>query len=158
GMIIAGLGMGLLQPVYTTAVQNDAPREHLGAAIASTVFFRSIGSTLGVAIFGSVLLTIYKHDFMNAIPPGGPQVELRPFLNPMMLPILLPQLQAEFGKYPGGLNLLQTLFGAVRTALLHGLQVIFFVSAIVMSAGVLLNASLKEVPLRGRGPTTPDAG
>jgi EmrB/QacA subfamily drug resistance transporter len=30
GMVIAGLGMGLLQPVYTLAVQNVAPRHQMG--------------------------------------------------------------------------------------------------------------------------------
>ncbi len=59
GMILAGLGMGLLQPVYTVAVQNVAPRAQMGAATASTIFFRAIGSTLGVSLFGSVLLTNY---------------------------------------------------------------------------------------------------
>ena len=36
GMIVAGFGMGLLKPVYTVAVQNVAPRQHMGAATAST--------------------------------------------------------------------------------------------------------------------------
>src|SRR6185436_2006252 len=44
GMVIVGLGMGLVQPVYTLVVQNSAPREHMGAATASSQFFRSIGS------------------------------------------------------------------------------------------------------------------
>src|SRR5207237_2302440 len=43
GMVIAGLGMGLLQPVYTIAVQNVAPRHQMGAATSSSIFFRSIG-------------------------------------------------------------------------------------------------------------------
>ena len=42
GMVIAGLGMGLLQPVYTLAVQNVAPRRQMGAATSSTIFFRSM--------------------------------------------------------------------------------------------------------------------
>ena len=62
-MIVAGLGMGLLQPVYTLAVQNVAPREHMGAATSSTIFFRSIGSTVGVAAFGSMMLTQYHDEF-----------------------------------------------------------------------------------------------
>ena len=35
---------------------------------------------------------------------------------------------------PGGLALLQTLFADVRTALMHGLQEIFFWSAVIMVA------------------------
>jgi MFS family permease len=149
-MVIAGLGMGLVQPVYTLAVQNSAPREHMGAATASAMFFRSIGSTLGVAIFGSLLLTIYKRDFSGGVPPAIPQTSLKPFFNPLMLAQLRPQLEAEFGRYPGGIDILKILFADVRTALAHGLQVLFFVSAVIMTAAVALNALLREVPLRGR--------
>ena len=63
GMIVSGLGMGLLQPVYTVAVQNVAPRAQMGAATSSTIFFRSIGSTVGVAAFGSIMLTRYHSEF-----------------------------------------------------------------------------------------------
>ena len=55
--------MGLLLPAYTVAVQNAAPHKHMGIATATSTFFRSIGSTVGVAIFGSILLTHYHHDF-----------------------------------------------------------------------------------------------
>ena len=47
GMIIAGLGMGLLQPVYTLAVQNVAPRRQMGAATSSTIFFDRLAVPLG---------------------------------------------------------------------------------------------------------------
>ena len=73
-MIVAGLGMGLLQPVYTVAVQNVAPREQMGAATSSTIFFRSIGSTVGVAAFGSIMLTRY-HDEFSADDAGAGAAE-----------------------------------------------------------------------------------
>ena len=72
GMIVSGLGMGLLQPVYTVAVQNVAPRAQMGAATSSTIFFRSIGSTVGVAAFGSIMLTRYHSDFARAVPSQVP--------------------------------------------------------------------------------------
>src|SRR6476659_1838084 len=72
GMILAGLGMGMLNPVYTVAVQNAAPRNYMGAATASTTFFRSIGATVGVAIFGTMLLTSYHHDFDAVVPQSIP--------------------------------------------------------------------------------------
>jgi EmrB/QacA subfamily drug resistance transporter len=148
-MVIVGTGMGLLNPVYTLAVQNAAPREHMGAATASTQFFRSIGSTMGVAVFGSILLTIYHHDFANGVPAGTPPKALQLFSNPMMLPQMRDQLIAAFS-YPGGLLTLRTLVANVRSSLVHGLQVIFFVGAVIMVAAVLLNSMLREVPLRGR--------
>jgi len=150
GMVIVGLGMGLVQPVYTLVVQNSAPREHMGAATASSQFFRSIGSTMGVAVFGTVLLSIYKHDFAFGVPPGTPTLALKPFSNPLLLAQIRPQLETSFAKYPGGPELLNKLFLDVRVSLIHGLQVIFIMGAVVMGVGVLINALLPEVPLRGR--------
>src|SRR5580765_6140297 len=71
-MVISGLGMGLLQPVYTLAVQNVAPRRQMGAATSSTIFFRSIGSTVGVAAFGSIMLTRYHTSFAQSMPAHVP--------------------------------------------------------------------------------------
>jgi len=147
-MIVAGFGMGLLLPVYTVAVQNAAPRKHMGAATASTTFFRQIGSTVGVAIFGSILLTNYHHDFAQGVPPGTPPELLKYFSNPLLLGILRPKLLAAFGSYPGGLFLLQKLLANVKVSLVHGLQVIFIASSVVMVAAIVLNVLLKNVPLR----------
>src|SRR5580693_5163350 len=147
-MILAGTGMGLLQPVYTVAVQNVAPRKYMGAATASTAFFRSIGSTLGVAIFGSVLLTGYHRDLMAGIPSDTPASALKLFSNPLLLAQMRPQLLAAFGNSPGGLGVLQMLLANVRIALLHGLQHIFFASAVIMSLAILLHVALRNVPLR----------
>lgn len=150
GMVLVGLGLGFVQPVYTVAVQNAAPRQHMGTATASTQFFRSIGSTVGVAAFGSVLLSLYKHDFAAGVPKGTPAIALRPFNNPLLLPLIRPQLEAAFGRYPGGTALLYKLFDDVKFSLVHGIQVIFFVGAIITSVAVLLNFALREIPLRGR--------
>jgi hypothetical protein len=152
------LGLGLIQPVYTLAVQNSAPREHMGAATASTQFFRSIGSTMGVAIFGSVLLTIYKRDFANGVPPGTPAIALKPFSNPLMLSQIRPQLEAGFAHYPGGLQLLNLLFANVRIALVHGIHAIFVIGAVIMAAAVVLNAFLREVRLKSRMHSEPEIG
>jgi EmrB/QacA subfamily drug resistance transporter len=157
-MVLAGLGLGLIQPVYTLAVQNAAPREHMGAATASTQFFRSIGSTMGVAIFGSVLLTIYKHDFGSGVPHGTPAIALKPFNNPLLLAQIRPQLEAGFGRYPGGLQLLKLLLANVRVALVHGIHAIFVVGAVIMCGAVLLNALLPEVRLKEKMHAEPEVG
>jgi EmrB/QacA subfamily drug resistance transporter len=154
-MIISGFGMGLLIPVYTTAVQNAAPRKHLGAATASSTFFRSIGSTVGVAIFGSLLLTNYHHDFSAAIPDGLPQEVTVAFSNPLLLPLMQPRLEQIFSRYQGGPGLLQSLYAKVRTALLGGIKLIFLTSTVLMACMFILNLTLKDVPLR-HGPAPPN--
>ncbi len=153
-MIIAGLGMGVMQPIYTLVVQNVAPPAQRGAATASTQFFRSIGSTVGVAVFGSILLGIYHQDFQRSIPRGTPAIALTPFKNPLLVVQFRSRLEAAFGRYPGGLDLLHRLLDNVRNSLVHGLHSIFLLGALLMAAGLLVNLFLREVPLRGR-PTVP---
>jgi len=148
GMILSGLGMGFVMPAYTVAVQNAAPRKHMGAATSSSMFFRSIGSTLGVAIFGSILLVNYNRDFGSAVPPGVPPEAIRPFWNPLMLAQFRGQLEQAFSRWPGGADLLRGLYGNVRFALVHGLKLIFISSAVLMAAATLLNFFLRDVPLR----------
>ena len=160
GMAMAGLGMGLMQTTYTVAVQNAAPRTQMGAATASTMFFRSVGSTLGVAVFGSVLLTSYHRDFAKGVPPGTSPEELQYFSNPLLLLQMRPQLEAVFSRYAGGLDLMRVLMANVRTALIHGLHLIFVSSAVLMTGAVVLNLLLKNVPLRshhGPAPAEPPA-
>jgi EmrB/QacA subfamily drug resistance transporter len=152
GMLIAGFGMGLLMPVYTVAIQNAASREHMGAASALPTFFRSIGSTVGVAICGTVLLTNYHHEFNNAVPSGVAASLLQPFQNPLRLQQMMPQLASMFAGYPGGPGILAQLMASVRTALLHGINLIFVSSAVIMTAAVLLNLLLRSIPLRHGAP------
>ena len=152
-MIFAGFGMGLILPGYTVAVQNAAPHQHIGVATASSTFFRSIGSTVGVAIFGSLLLTRYRHDFADVVPPNIPQEAMAAFSNPILLPQLRPQLESTFSRLDNGPRVLASLFASERTALLGGIQWIFLISAILAGALLILNLLIKNVPLR-HGPVS----
>ena len=148
GMIVAGTGMGLLMPAYTVAVQNVAPLSQMGVATASTIFFRSIGSTVGVAIFGTVMLTTYHRDFAHAVTADVPRSALPLFSNPLLLVQMRPQLQAAFGQQAGGLALLQTLLDSVRVALERGLHLVFLSSAVLMTAAIVLHVALRNLRLR----------
>lgn len=155
GMIMGGLGMGFLNPVYTVAVQNVAPRHQMGAATASTTFFRSVGSTVGIAVFGSVLLTHYRNEFNQGVPSGTPSDALQLFSNPLLLMQMKPQLESVFGRLTGGLDLMNTLMFNVRTSLTHGLHLIFVCSTVIMAAAVVMNIFLKNVPLRAHHQPAP---
>jgi EmrB/QacA subfamily drug resistance transporter len=148
GMIVTGLGMGLVQPVYTIAVQNVAPRKQMGAATSSTIFFRSIGSTVGVAAFGTIMLTRYHHEFAATMPAQVPAGLLPYFGNPLLLMQMRPQIEASVAQTPGGHEMLETAFAAVRTSLEHGLELIFFWSAAIMIFAVFLHLVLRSEPLR----------
>lgn len=67
-MFILGSGLGMFLQVSTLAVQNSTPRADLGAATSTVTFFRNIGSSLGGAIFGSILVARLTHYVGDAIP------------------------------------------------------------------------------------------
>lgn len=66
-MVVIGIGLGLIMPITTIAVQESVARRDLGSGISSTQFFRSIGSTIGVAIIGTVVTNSYISN-INAAP------------------------------------------------------------------------------------------
>ncbi|MER6424166.1 MDR family MFS transporter [Streptomyces sp. NPDC001137] len=51
---VFGLGLGLVMQVLVLIVQNAVSYEDLGVATSGATFFRSIGASFGVAIFGTV--------------------------------------------------------------------------------------------------------
>jgi EmrB/QacA subfamily drug resistance transporter len=54
-MVITGFGVGSFMQVMTLAVQNSVERSLLGTGTAIVTYFRSLGSSLGTAIFGVIL-------------------------------------------------------------------------------------------------------
>ncbi|HEX2913559.1 MAG TPA: MDR family MFS transporter [Chloroflexia bacterium] len=58
-MIVIGIGIGFVMPTMTIAVQESVQRRDLGSGISSVQFFRSIGSTVGVALIGTVVTNSY---------------------------------------------------------------------------------------------------
>ena len=54
-MFVLGLGLGMVTQVLVLAVQNAVAYRDLGTATSGATFFRTIGSSVGVAAFGAVL-------------------------------------------------------------------------------------------------------
>ncbi|AJF64979.1 MDR family MFS transporter [Streptomyces vietnamensis] len=99
---VFGAGLGLVIQVLVLVVQNAVPYEDLGVATSGVTFFRSIGASFGVAVFGTIftsrLAGTLGEVFANAgreLPPGtGPGrvaadpraiAELPPELRPQVL-------------------------------------------------------------------------
>lgn len=54
-MVILGLGMGVAMPVINLAIQSEFSQRELGVVTSSSQLFRSLGSTIGTAVFGAML-------------------------------------------------------------------------------------------------------
>lgn len=66
-MVLLGLGLGPSIPLYTLAVQNAVPPQQMGVATSMTTFFRSMGSTVGVAIVGSLFATTLSEQMASRL-------------------------------------------------------------------------------------------
>ena len=53
-MVVVGVGIGLVMQVLVLVVQNDARPGEVGVATATATFFRSVGGSFGVALFGAI--------------------------------------------------------------------------------------------------------
>jgi len=56
-LIVTDLGLGPLMPTATLAVQSTVEKSLLGVATSATQFIRSLGSTVGTAVIGSLITT-----------------------------------------------------------------------------------------------------
>jgi EmrB/QacA subfamily drug resistance transporter len=154
-MLVLGLGMGTGMSLYTLVVQNALPRK-IGQASAALIFFRSIGSTVGLAAMGSVLNSSYLTAYQNALPAAVKQVVparvLETFNNPQILlsPDAQTQLHQAFAQGgPQGLALLKAILEAVKTGLAGSIHDIFLLSLGVTVLSLIAVLFLKEIPLRG---------
>jgi EmrB/QacA subfamily drug resistance transporter len=53
-LVVFGVGFGMVTQVLTIAIQNTVDRSDLGIATATANLFRSLGGSVGVAVFGAV--------------------------------------------------------------------------------------------------------
>ncbi|MFJ8631071.1 DHA2 family efflux MFS transporter permease subunit [Streptomyces sp. NPDC093568] len=63
---VFGLGLGLVMQVLVLIVQNAVSYEDLGVATSGATFFRSIGASFGVAIFGTVFAARLDDKLVDA--------------------------------------------------------------------------------------------
>ncbi|MFE9741080.1 DHA2 family efflux MFS transporter permease subunit [Streptomyces sp. NPDC006477] len=71
---VFGAGLGLVMQVLVLVVQNAVSYEDLGVATSGATFFRSIGASFGVAVFGTIFTSRLTHKldevFAGAVASG----------------------------------------------------------------------------------------
>jgi EmrB/QacA subfamily drug resistance transporter len=154
-MVILGLGLGPTMPVFTLSAQNAVSMNQLGVVTSLTQFARSIGSTLGVAVFGALLTNRFAPAFQSALTSevraAIPPEQLAQYQNPQAL--LNPQVAAAMQQSaaalgPQGAAIYGALLAAIQTGLVVALHDVFLLGAILALLGAIVTLFLKELPLR----------
>ena len=65
---VVGIGLGLVFQVVVLVAQNSAPPGDVGVATSTNTFFRTIGGTIGVALFGAIFSSRLVHALMARVP------------------------------------------------------------------------------------------
>ncbi|GGO40154.1 hypothetical protein GCM10008949_49300 [Deinococcus humi] len=66
-MIVIGLGLGPILPMLTLAIQGAVKPSEIGAATGTNSFLRSLGSTLGVALLGTLFASTLKTEIQDKV-------------------------------------------------------------------------------------------
>ncbi|MXV18144.1 MDR family MFS transporter [Deinococcus xianganensis] len=160
-MVLLGLGLGPVNSQLTLAVQNAAPREQLGSATSGNQFFRQIGGTLAVSLFGA-LVNAHLNANLAAQLPDAARTLPTPVQDAIANPNLLtsPQATAQLGAgltSSGDGNLLQPILDALRGVMAGAIDQVFLVSAVLVGLAFLATIALPERPLKGRAGLAPRA-
>jgi EmrB/QacA subfamily drug resistance transporter len=131
---ILGFSLGLVLQVLVIAVQNTADYADLGAATSGVTFFRSIGGSFGVSVFGAIFTNQLVHNLTSAL--HG--VHLPPGFNVSAI--------------ESSRQLLDRLPASVQHDILHAYSVslhpVFLTAAPIALVAFALSWFLREVPLR----------
>jgi EmrB/QacA subfamily drug resistance transporter len=124
-MCILGVGIGFTMQVLVLATQNEAPAADLGVATSTVTFFRAVGGSLGVAMFGA-LFNSRLSDLLGGDAPTG------------MTPEEIAHLPAEEA-------------AGMATAFADAITGVFRVAVPFLLVGWAITWLLREVTLRGPG-------
>ncbi len=149
-MIITGLGIGVMMSLFTIVVQNAFPVQQIGEVTATLVFFRSMGSTIGLSVFGAVFTNALTADIQSNMPAA-----LKPFIPISQLTNLgqtqggSSDLQAAFARFgPQGEVLYHQLLEAIKVSFASSIGEVFLMGAAMTALAFIATLFLKEIPLR----------
>nr|WP_202458697.1 MDR family MFS transporter [Streptomyces sp. SID5464] len=136
-MFVMGTGIGLCMQVLTIAVQNTVDYADLGTATSGVTFFRTLGSSFGTAVFGTIYTNALAPNLREGVTlaarTGGVE----------------PGVVARAATSPDGVHQLPPATAApIIDAYADTLQTVFLWTVPVAALGFLVALFLKQVRLR----------
>ena len=135
-MVVLGLGLGGVMQVLVVVVQNSVTQRDIGVATSTATFFRSMGGSIGVPIFGAIFSNVLIAKLVTDLPKGF-----------------------HLGGLSGGIGnaspqVLDKLPAAIHSGVVHAfsqsLGSVFLAGVPFAVIALVLVCLIKEVPLRTR--------
>ncbi|RMB61329.1 MDR family MFS transporter [Tessaracoccus antarcticus] len=138
-MVVLGIGLGASMQQYTLVVQNAVARRDLGIATASTQFFRNVGATVGIAVFGSLMTGGLAKAITSHLPPGVAEQMGDRVNNVGVGDVLDPSATA---------GLPPAVADAIRHGLADRLHIVFLAILPILVISFFATLAIKAMPLR----------
>jgi EmrB/QacA subfamily drug resistance transporter len=132
---VLGAGLGLIMQNVVLAAQNAVPATQIGTATSTNNYFREVGATLGVAVFGTLFTSRLADHLGTALAGNAEQATQAGITSPNTL---VPAAVQAAG------NPLRT---AIVDAYADSLAPVFWYLVPILAVALLLALVLREVPL-----------
>jgi len=132
---VLGAGLGLIMQNVVLAAQNAVPAEQIGTATSTNNYFREVGATLGVAIFGTLFTSRLADNLVAAVTANGQQAVRAGITSPDSL---TPAAVKAAG---------DPLKTAIVDAYANSLAPVFWYLVPILAVALVLALFLREIPL-----------
>ncbi len=129
-LFILGLGMGNIIQIIVLVVQNALDSSLTGVVTSSNNFFREVGATLGVTVFGAIFTSNLSEKLSNINVEGARHIDIATSLQPSYL--------SSFPKED---------LGKIIQAYSESLIPVFWYIIPILVVMLILSLFLKEIPL-----------
>ncbi|WP_163508889.1 MDR family MFS transporter [Fodinicola acaciae] len=133
-MIPLGLGMGFLMQTTMLITQNSVSVRDMGVASSAATFFRQIGGSIGVSLFGAIFSSRLTASLTDSV--GSATAEKLTGGGARLSPALLDKLP-------------DAIHHAYSAAIVDGVQTLFWWAVPITAIAFVVAWFIKEVPLRG---------
>jgi EmrB/QacA subfamily drug resistance transporter len=130
-----GCGLGLIMQNVVLAAQNAVPATQIGTATSTNNYFREVGATLGVAVFGTLFTSRLAENLTGALTGNAEQAAAAGITSP---DTLVPAAVEAAG---------EPLRTAIVDAYADSLAPVFWYLVPLLVLALLLSFALREIPL-----------
>jgi EmrB/QacA subfamily drug resistance transporter len=152
-MVVMGLGLGFSMQPMVTAAQNAASPREIGVATSSVTFFRSMGGTIGAAVFLSILFARLPAKIASAYATAAktPAFQHAAAAHPDQIKLVQTQNAASSGGSLNDTSFLNHLDAAIahpfKVGFAGSMSLVYYIASGIMVITLLIVLMLPELPL-----------